>query len=166
MLHLSSHLSIHSISKWLTISFPTFSTAKYIRDKNAGTEMWGWTVTPCFMTTYRWNCLWSGLMIKNFLSTYTFVFSSKWRRRTTSVSLSQDWQRNYPYDNKRDIIVQLTDVERGWELKRKDSMQMRNSILEISIETSQLASINPKWGFQLRYLCLKLQIPIAIGERG
>ena len=22
------------------------------------------------------------------------------------------------YDNKRDIIVQLTDVERGWELKR------------------------------------------------
>ena len=48
------------------------------------------------------------------------------------------------YDNKRDIIVQLTDVERGWELKRKDSMQMRNSILGISIETSQLASINPK----------------------
>ena len=48
------------------------------------------------------------------------------------------------YDNKRDIIVQLTDVERGWELKRKDSMQMRNSILGISIETSQLTSINPK----------------------
>ena len=45
------------------------------------------------------------------------------------------------YDNKRDIIVQLTDVERGWELKRKDSMQMRNSILGISIETSQLTSI-------------------------
>lgn len=45
------------------------------------------------------------------------------------------------YDNKRDM---LTDVERGWELKRKDSMQMRNSILGISIETSQLTSINPK----------------------
>ena len=48
------------------------------------------------------------------------------------------------HDNKIDIIVQLTDVERGWELKRKDSMQMRNSILGISIETSQLTSINPK----------------------
>lgn len=48
------------------------------------------------------------------------------------------------YGNKRDIIVQLADVERGWELKRKDSMQMRNSILGISIETSQLTSINPK----------------------
>ena len=68
------------------------------------------------------------------------------------------------YDNKRDIIVQLTDVERGWELKRKDSMQMRNSILGISIETSQLTSINPKWGFQLRYLCLNCKFQLLLGS--
>ena len=82
-------------------------------------EMWGWTVTPCFMTTYRWNCQWSGLMIKNFLSTYTFVFSSKWRRRTTSISLSQDWRRNYPseFTTTREICSLMLREAGNWKGK-------------------------------------------------